>query len=110
MHTKFDLITIKCITPERVLDWAERELPTGERVGQITKPETIHYKTLKPQIGGLFCQQVFGSVKPRSCYCKKGPLLVQASKKKNANKPFQKKTQPISFDLPVVPSAHSLIF
>ena len=70
MPSKFDLITIKCVTPEKVLDWAERVLPNGEIIGEITKPETIHYKTLKPKLGGLFCQQIFGTIKAGTCECK----------------------------------------
>ena len=57
--TTFDCIKINIASPERIRSWSERILPNGEVVGEITKPETINYRTLKPEMGGLFCEKVF---------------------------------------------------
>ena len=50
---KFDKIQIKLASPESILEWSH---------GEVTKPETINYRTLKPERDGLFCERIFGSV------------------------------------------------
>ena len=58
----FDYIRISIASPERILKWS---------YGEITKPETINYRTLKPERDGLFCERIFGPTKDWECYCGK---------------------------------------
>nr|ARO90444.1 plastid-encoded DNA-directed RNA polymerase [Bangiopsis subsimplex] len=67
----FDYIKISLASPERIRQWGERTLPNGQIVGEITKPETINYRTLKPEMDGLFCERIFGPVKDWECHCGK---------------------------------------
>jgi DNA-directed RNA polymerase subunit beta' len=67
----FDYVKINLASPERIRSWGERVLPSGERVGEVTKPETINYRTLKPEMGGLFCERIFGPVNDWECHCGK---------------------------------------
>ena len=53
----FDYVKIKLASPERVMEWGQRTLPNGQVVGEVTKPETINYRTLKPEMDGLFCER-----------------------------------------------------
>jgi len=66
-----DAIQIRLASPERIRSWAERVLPNGQVVGEVTKPETINYRTLKPEMDGLFCERIFGPVKDWECHCGK---------------------------------------
>jgi DNA-directed RNA polymerase subunit beta' len=67
----FDYVKINIASPARIRSWGERTLPDGEKVGEITKPETINYRTLKPEMCGLFCEQIFGPVNDWECHCGK---------------------------------------
>lgn len=67
----FDYIKIKIASPDRIRSWGQRTLPSGAIVGEVTKPETINYRTLKPEMGGLFCERVFGPIKDWECHCGK---------------------------------------
>ena len=58
----FDQIRISIASPEQVLSWS---------YGEIKKPETINYRTFKPEKGGLFCAQIFGPIKDYECLCGK---------------------------------------
>ena len=58
----FDYIRIGIASPERILKWS---------FGEVTKPETINYRTLKPERDGLFCERIFGPSKDWECYCGK---------------------------------------
>ena len=58
----FDYIRISIASAERVLKWS---------YGEVTKPETINYRTLKPEREGLFCEKIFGPSKDWECYCGK---------------------------------------
>lgn len=58
----FDYIRISIASPERILKWS---------FGEVTKPETINYRTLKPERDGLFCERIFGPTKDWECYCGK---------------------------------------
>ena len=72
-HQLFQKIEIGLASPNQIREWAERFLPSGEKVGEITSWETVNYKTLKPEAGGLFCQKIFGPVLDFTCSCgKKG--------------------------------------
>nr|BDA99004.1 RNA polymerase beta' subunit [Rhodomonas sp. NIES-2332] len=67
----FDYVKINLASPERIRKWGERALPNGQVVGEVTKPETINYRTLKPEMDGLFCERIFGPVKDWECHCGK---------------------------------------
>jgi len=67
----FDYVKINLASPARIRSWGERILPNGEIVGEVTKPETINYRTLKPEMGGLFCERIFGPVNDWECHCGK---------------------------------------
>nr|NP_045032.1 RNA polymerase beta' subunit [Cyanidium caldarium]O19897.2 RecName: Full=DNA-directed RNA polymerase subunit beta'; AltName: Full=PEP; AltName: Full=Plastid-encoded RNA polymerase subunit beta'; Short=RNA polymerase subunit beta' [Cyanidium caldarium]AAB82692.2 unknown [Cyanidium caldarium]WDB00159.1 RNA polymerase beta' subunit [Cyanidium caldarium] len=66
-----DYIKICLASPERIRVWAQRILPNGQIVGEVTKPETINYRTLKPEMDGLFCERIFGPIKNWECHCGK---------------------------------------
>ncbi|MCL1902520.1 MAG: DNA-directed RNA polymerase subunit beta', partial [Alphaproteobacteria bacterium] len=59
---QFDALQIKIASPEEILSWSQ---------GEVKKPETINYHSLKPESDGLFCQQIFGPVKDYECACGK---------------------------------------
>ncbi len=58
----FDSIKINLASPEQILSWS---------YGEVTKPETINYRTLKPERSGLFCERIFGPTKDWECHCGK---------------------------------------
>ncbi len=68
---RFDYVKIAIASPERIRQWGERSLPNGMVVGEVTKPETINYRTLKPEMDGLFCEKIFGPSKDWECWCGK---------------------------------------
>ena len=68
---QFDYVKISIASPDRIRDWGERNLPNGQVVGEVTKPETINYRTLKPEMDGLFCERIFGPAKDWECHCGK---------------------------------------
>ncbi|QFZ91533.2 DNA-directed RNA polymerase subunit gamma [Synechococcus elongatus] len=68
---RFDYVKIALASPERIRQWGERTLPNGQVVGEVTKPETINYRTLKPEMDGLFCERIFGPAKDWECHCGK---------------------------------------
>lgn len=61
-YTIFENIKIKIASPERIKEWS---------FGEVKKPETINYRTLKPERDGLFCEKIFGTTKDWECYCGK---------------------------------------
>ena len=71
LENYFDYIKISLASPDKIRSWGERTLPNGQIVGEITKPETINYRTLKPEMDGLFCERIFGPVKDWECHCGK---------------------------------------
>lgn len=78
-NNDFQFIRVGLASPELIRNWAERQLPNGEIVGQITKPYTIHYQTQKPEKDGLFCERIFGPVKSGVCFCGKYQGIVLKS-------------------------------
>jgi DNA-directed RNA polymerase subunit beta' len=58
----FDAVRISLASPEQIRSWS---------YGEVTKPETINYRTLKPERDGLFCERIFGPTKDFECYCGK---------------------------------------
>ncbi|WP_396034988.1 DNA-directed RNA polymerase subunit gamma [Candidatus Cyanaurora vandensis] len=71
VEQRFDYIKIAIASSERIVSWGSRTLPNGQVVGEVTKPETINYRTLKPEMDGLFCERIFGPSKDWECYCGK---------------------------------------
>ena len=67
----FDYIKINLASPKRIREWGTRMLPTGEIIGKVMKPETINYRTFKPEMDGLLCEKIFGPVKNWECHCGK---------------------------------------
>ena len=58
----FDAIKIGLASPEKILEWSH---------GEVKKPETINYRTLKPERDGLYCERIFGPTKDWECHCGK---------------------------------------
>ena len=58
--TNFDAIQIGLASPEKIREWSH---------GEVKKPETINYRTLKPEVDGLFCERIFGPTKDWECHC-----------------------------------------
>ena len=71
MEKSFDYVKINLASPDRIRSWGRRILPNGQSVGEVTKPETINYRTLKPEMNGLFCERIFGPVNDWECHCGK---------------------------------------
>ena len=61
-YAEFDAIRIGIASPEQILEWS---------YGEVLKPETINYRTLKPERDGLFCEKIFGPTKDWECHCGK---------------------------------------
>jgi len=59
---EFDSIMIKLASPDQIRAWS---------YGEVKKPETINYRTLRPEKDGLFCERIFGTTKEWECYCGK---------------------------------------
>ena len=59
---EFDSLMIKLASPKAIRDWS---------YGEVKKPETINYRTLRPEKDGLFCERIFGTTKEWECYCGK---------------------------------------
>ncbi|PJE64367.1 MAG: DNA-directed RNA polymerase subunit beta' [Candidatus Ryanbacteria bacterium CG10_big_fil_rev_8_21_14_0_10_43_42] len=65
LHTEyqdFDGIVLRLASPEKIMEWSH---------GEVTKPETINYRTQRPERDGLFCERIFGPDKDYECYCGK---------------------------------------
>src|SRR6187431_188839 len=62
INADFSKITISLASPESILESSH---------GEVTQPETINYRTYKPEMGGLFCERIFGPVKDWECHCGK---------------------------------------
>ena len=60
--TNFNAIRISIASPEQIMNWSH---------GEVTKPETINYRTLRPEKDGLFCERLFGPTKDWECFCGK---------------------------------------
>jgi DNA-directed RNA polymerase subunit beta' len=62
LNQDFNKVTISLASPESILE---------SSYGEVTQPETINYRTYKPEMGGLFCERIFGPVKDWECHCGK---------------------------------------
>ncbi|MDP3385640.1 MAG: DNA-directed RNA polymerase subunit beta', partial [Eubacteriales bacterium] len=61
-YNNFESMRISLASPEKILEWS---------FGEVKKPETINYRTLKPEKDGLFCEKIFGPTKDWECHCGK---------------------------------------
>ncbi len=75
--TNLDSIQIGMASPDMIRTWS---------MGEVTKPETINYRTLKPERGGLFCERIFGPVKDWECSCGKYKRIKYRDKEKICDK------------------------
>src|ERR1041384_2479335 len=66
LRADFDAIRISLASPEKILSWS---------FGEVTKPETINYRTFKPERDGLFCARIFGPVADWECLCGKNKRM-----------------------------------
>ncbi len=73
-----DSMQIGIPAPDEIKKWAERKLPDGKYrilssnnkiIGEVTSSQTVNYKTLKPEKGGLFCERIFGPINDFECSC-----------------------------------------
>ena len=62
LTSDFDAIRISLASPDKILSWSH---------GEVTKPETINYRTFKPERDGLFCAKIFGPITDWECLCGK---------------------------------------
>nr|YP_009252752.1 beta' subunit of RNA polymerase [Cymbomonas tetramitiformis]ANA56886.1 beta' subunit of RNA polymerase [Cymbomonas tetramitiformis] len=76
-----EYIQINLASPERILGWSQR-LVNDKVIGEVTKSETINYRTFKPEMDGLFCERIFGPIKDWECYCGR---YKRAHRRKNFN-------------------------
>ena len=72
-----DAIQIGMASPEKIREWS---------YGEVTKPETINYRTLKPERDGLFCERIFGPTKDWECNCGKYKRVKYRGKEKKCDK------------------------
>ncbi len=75
--TNLESIQVGMASPEEISKWS---------FGEVTKPETINYRTLKPERGGLFCEKIFGPVKDWECSCGKYKRIKYRDKEKICDK------------------------
>ncbi|MCK5450837.1 MAG: DNA-directed RNA polymerase subunit beta' [Candidatus Omnitrophica bacterium] len=68
---KFDKVRIQIASPEKVKEWATRKVGNKSLLYEVKKPETVNYRTLKPERDGLFCERIFGPTKDYECNCGK---------------------------------------
>lgn len=60
--SSYDAVRIRVASPEKIRSWSR---------GEVTKPETLNYRSLKPEKDGLFCEKIFGPEKDYECSCGK---------------------------------------
>nr|YP_010484058.1 RNA polymerase beta' subunit [Piper hainanense]UVV36168.1 RNA polymerase beta' subunit [Piper hainanense] len=80
---KHQQLRIGSVSPQQISAWANKILPNGEIVGEVTKPYTFHYKTNKPEKDGLFCERISGPIKSGICAC--GNYRVIGDEKEDPN-------------------------
>jgi len=61
-NKEFSAVQLRIASPETILSWSH---------GEVLKPETINYRTQKPERDGLFCERIFGPTRDYECYCGK---------------------------------------
>ena len=70
---EFDAIRIGLASSKQIRDWSS---------GEVTKPETINYRTLKPEKDGLFDERIFGPTKDWECYCGKYKRVLRSEERR----------------------------
>ena len=73
--TEFDSIALRLASPEQIKEWS---------FGEVTKPETINYRTGRSERGGLFDEKIFGPEKDYECYSELYPISFRNYRKKNS--------------------------
>uniref|UniRef100_UPI0030035E68 RNA polymerase subunit beta' n=1 Tax=Prototheca lentecrescens TaxID=2836214 RepID=UPI0030035E68 len=71
LNREFTKIKIGLTAPREIQEWGERSLGNGSFIGEVTNSKTVNIKTLKPEIGGLFCQKIFGPIESNTCACER---------------------------------------
>nr|ACH47347.1 RNA polymerase beta [Geranium carolinianum] len=66
---KHQQLQIGLVSPQQISAWANKTLPNGEIVGEVTEIEHVEWETNKPKIGGFFCERIFGPIKSGICAC-----------------------------------------
>ena len=67
----FEYVKINVASPEKIKKWSQRRIGNFIIACEVTRPETINYRTFKPEMDGLFCERIFGPVKNWECHCGK---------------------------------------
>ena len=67
----FEYVKINVASPEKIKKWSQRRIGNFIIACEVTRPETINYRTFKPEMDGLFCERIFGPVKNWECNCGK---------------------------------------
>lgn len=67
--SNFDFLKINVASPKRIKSWGTRTLSDGIPVGELLNPDTLYYRDLRPIVGGLFCDRIFGPLKILKCRC-----------------------------------------
>jgi DNA-directed RNA polymerase subunit beta' len=68
-RNRFEMIGVKLASPDKIREWSQRQLPNGEIVGEIRKPDTMNYRTGRAEPDGLLCEKIFGPLKSWECSC-----------------------------------------
>nr|YP_009722011.1 RNA polymerase beta [Araucaria araucana]ATL58880.1 RNA polymerase beta [Araucaria araucana] len=76
---KHQQLQIGLASPEQIRAWSEKILPNGERVGEVTNPDTLDFETNQPERDGSFCERIFGPIKSGVCACGK-PQVIENEK------------------------------
>lgn len=93
LNSSFDYLKMSIASPEKIRNWAEKILPNGQIYGEVFRPDTINFKTYKPQDFGLFCEKLFGPIKDWTCGCGKYSSFVFENLNKVCEKCFVEITE-----------------
>ena len=63
VNDTFEYVKINVASPEKIKKWSQRRIGNFIIACEVTRPETINYRTFKPEMDGLFCERIFGPVK-----------------------------------------------
>lgn len=80
---KHQFFQIGLASPEQIRAWAERILPTGELVGEVTQPSTFSYGDNRPERDGIFSEKIFGPIQTGVCACGKYQKIENEKEKSN---------------------------
>jgi len=71
VNDTFEYVKISIASPDKIKKWSQRRIGNFIISCEVTRPETINYRTFKPEMDGLFCERIFGPVKNWECHCGK---------------------------------------